>query len=272
MQKILVFTDMHIREAGQTIRDIETLDRFAGGLEHALRRHPDAERIVLMGDLANSGKIAEYERLKPLLDACPIPVSLMPGNHDNRDNLLAVLPDTPTSGGFLQTVADAGDTRLIMLDTLDGPPYRNDHHSGVLCDDRMAWLRAALDDARDRRVLVFMHHPPVAVGLDGMDAIRLTNDRAFLDLVKSYPNVAHIFTGHLHRTVSGNVEGLGFTVVKSTAIQTPLVLEGQGASMSTTGPGAYGLILLTPQSVVIHTEDFQMAGEDVPPYRDALPE
>ncbi len=272
MQKILVFTDLHIREVGKTIIGIETLERFAEGLEHALKNHPDADRLVLMGDLTNSGKIAEYERLKPLLDACPIPVSLMPGNHDNRDNLLAVLPDTPTSDGFMQSVADVGDTRLIMLDTLDGPPYRNYHHAGILCETRMNWLEAALENAGDRRVLLFSHHPAFAVGLDGMDEIRLTNDRAFLDLVKRYPNVAHIFTGHLHRTISGNVEGLGFTVFKSPSQQTPLVLEGLDPSMSSGEPGAYGLVLLYPQNIIVHTEDFQFAEEDVPPCRDALPE
>ncbi len=272
MQKILIFTDLHIREADKTIIGIETLERFAEGLEHALKNHPDAERLVLMGDLANSGKIAEYERLKPLLDACPIPVSLMCGNHDNRDNLLAVLPETPTSDGFVQSVADVGDTRLIMLDTLDGPPYRNYHHSGLLCETRMAWFKAALEDAGGRRILVFTHHPAFAVGLDGMDAIRLTNDRAFLDVVKSYPNIAHIFTGHLHRTISGTVEGISFTVFKSPVIQTPLVLNGLEPSMSSGEPGAYGLVLLYPDSVIVHTEDFQFAEEDVPPCRDALPE
>lgn len=272
MQKILVFTDLHIREVGKTIIGIETLERFAEGLEHALKNHPDAARIVLMGDLANSGKVAEYERLKPLLDACPIPVSLMPGNHDNRDNLLAVLPDTPSRDGFMQTVVDVGDTRLILLDTLDGPPYRNYHHSGLLCAQRMAWFKAALEDAGDKRVLVFTHHPAFAVGLDGMDEIRLANDRAFLDLVKIHPNVAHIFSGHLHRTISGNIEGLGFSVFKSTAQQTPLILNGLDVSMSSGEPGGYGLILLTPQSVIVHTEDFQMAEEDVQPCRDALPE
>jgi len=272
MQKILIFTDLHIREVGKTIIGIETLERFAEGWEHALQHHPDAARIVLMGDLTNSGKIAEYIRLKPLLDACPIPVSLMVGNHDNRDNLLTVLPDTPTSDGFLQSVADVGDTRLIMLDTLDGPPFRNDHHSGLLCETRLNWFKAALEGARDRRVLVFSHHPAFAVGLDGMDEIRLSNDRAFLDLVKQHPNVAHIFTGHLHRTISGNVEGISFSVFKSPAQQTPLVLKGLDASMSSGEPGAYGLALLYPNAVIVHTEDFQLAEENVQPCRDALPE
>ncbi|MGE4609965.1 MAG: phosphodiesterase [Paracoccaceae bacterium] len=271
MDKLLVFTDLHVRGVGQSIFGVDTLERLREGIEHATNLHPDAVRIVLTGDIVHSGKLLEYERVKVVLDAVDIPITLMCGNHDNRENLLAVFPDTPTSGGFLQSVVDLGDTRLIMLDTLDGPPFRNDHHSGVLCETRMEWLRNALDTATGR-VLVFMHHPPHAVGFPGMDDIRLRNGDVLLALLKNHPNVAHFFAGHVHRTISGSVDGLGFSMFKSPSYQMPFDLVGANAAVSTPEPGAYGIVLLYKNRVIVHTEDFQLAEPDVQPDDEALPE
>lgn len=268
MHKLLIFTDLHIRGVGQTVLGIDALERFREGIQHATSLHPDTAHIVLMGDIVHSGKVAEYERVRAVLDTVDIPVTLMCGNHDNRDNLRAVVPQAT---GFLQSVVDIGDTRLIMLDTLDGPPFRNDIHSGVLCEQRLAWLRDVLDAATGR-VLVFMHHPPHAVGFPGMDDIRLTNGNELLAMLKEYPNVAHFFAGHVHRTISGSVDGLGFSMFKSPAYQMPFDLVGANTAVSTSEPGAYGIVLLYENSVIVHTEDFQIAEADVQANDEALPE
>lgn len=272
MDKVLVLTDLHVRGVGQTNLGVDALERFVEGLEHATTNHPDAAHIVLMGDIAHSGKTSEYARVKTVLDTIDIPVTIMCGNHDNRDNLLSVFPDTGTTlDGFIQSFVDVDNTRLIMLDTLDGPPFRNDHHGGMLCENRLTWLRAALDTAKGR-VLVFLHHPPHSVGFPGMDDIRLKNGKALLALLNEYPNVAHILCGHIHRTISGSVDGQSFSIFKSPSYQMPFDLIGESAAVSTPEPGAYGVILLLENSVIVHTEDFQIAATDVQIDLDALPE
>jgi len=271
MQKVLVFTDLHIRNQGETILGIDPTARFFEALTHALRNYPDAAHIVLMGDLTNSGKVTEYQELARALKGLQIPVTLMCGNHDNRDNLRAVFPDTPvTPSGHLQRFVDLGDTRLIMLDTLDGPPFRNDYHQGHLCPNRLIWLDETLRTTPGRAVL-YMHHPAWVTGLSGMDDIRLRNEDAFFDLLDQHRNVAHIFTGHLHRTISGNARGYSFSTFKSPNIQTPLFLENLHISQSTPEPGAYGLVLLD-QAIIAHTEDFQLALDEVENCREALPD
>jgi len=271
MQKILVFTDLHFRNHGETILGINPAARFSEALAHGLRNYPDAPHIVLMGDLTNSGKASEYEALAEALDGLKTPVTLMCGNHDNRDNLRAVFPDVPvTQSGHLQRFIDLDDTRLITLDTLDGPPYRNDYHQGYLCANRLKWLDDTLRTSPGRAV-IFMHHPAWVSGLSGMDDIRLRNEDAFFDLLDSHRNVAHIFTGHLHRTVSGNARGYSFSTFKSPNIQTPLFLENLHISQSTPEPGAYGLVLLD-KAIIAHTEDFQLALDEVENCREALPD
>ena len=271
MQKILMFTDLHFRTPGETIVGVDPESRFREGLSHALRNYPDAAHIVFLGDLTNSGKEVEYKALEDALIDLNVPFTLMCGNHDNRLNLLSTFPKTQiTPSGHLQRIVDIQDTRLVTLDTLDGPPFRNDYHEGYLCAERLKWLDSALSGAPGR-VIVAMHHPAWVTGLSGMDEIKLKNPDAFFEVLDRYKNVAHIFTGHLHRTVSGNVRGYSFSTFKSPNIQTPLFLENLHISQSTPEPGAYGLVLLSDE-IVVHTEDFQLALEEVDNCREALPD
>jgi len=271
MQKILIFTDLHFRCPGEEILGINPAERFRDGLNHALRNYPDAEHIVLLGDLTNSGKVKEYQELKDALEGVSVPYTLMCGNHDNRPNLLAVFPEASvTPEGHLQSIVDIEGARLIALDTLDGPPFRNDYHEGYLCEHRLAWLDEALATA-PARTLVFMHHPAWATGLSGMDEIRLSNADGFFEVLDKHKNTSHILTGHLHRTVSGSARGYSFSTFKSPNIQTPLFLENLHISQSTPEPGAYGLALIG-DDIIIHTEDFQLALDEVEHCRDALPD
>ncbi|MFV2053072.1 metallophosphoesterase [Aliiroseovarius sp. YM-037] len=265
--KILVFTDVHITKAGQQIIGLDPLERFQTGLRHALGHHPDAERLIVMGDLVHFGSRKEYERLAGALRDVPIPVHLMVGNHDRREAFLEVFPDTPVTGsGHVQTVIDVAGTRLILLDTLDGPPYPDGHHAGRLCPDRLAWFDTAIAEAGGRKLMVFMHHPPFSVGFDGMDSIRLDDSDAFIARLRNMPNVTHIFAGHVHRTISGQIGGIPFSILKSPCHQMPMLLGAAGTAHSIVEPGAYGIVLITPDSTIVHTEDFDLPARDIQSY------
>lgn len=265
--KILVFTDVHIMKAGQQIIGLDPLARFRAGLRHALDHHPDAERMLLLGDLAHFGQPEEYERLASALREVPMPVHLMLGNHDRREAFLSVFPDTPvTDTGHVQTAIDIAGKRLILLDTLDGPPYPDGHHAGRLCPDRLAWFDAAAAAADGCDLIVFMHHPPFDVGFDGMDSIRLHDSDAFIARLRNTPNVTHIFAGHVHRTISGQIGGIPFSILKSPCHQMPMLLGAAGTAHSIVEPGAYGIVLITPDSTIVHTEDFDLPARDIQSY------
>jgi len=273
MKKILVFSDIHMRSAGETIIGLDPFAQFQQAMDHAISSYGDADHVVLLGDLTNSGKQSEYLRVKQVLETCPLPWSLIPGNHDNRDNLSAIFPDLPRTGqGHLQSVVDLGDDRLIMLDTLDGPPFRNDYHVGYLCPDRMAWLKQVLAQSGDKRINVFTHHPAFPIGIRAMDEIPLKNGAELLALLNAHPAPTHIYSGHVHRTISGSANGQGFSMFKSTCHQTPLILSDGDESMSVAEPAAYGLVLLLDDVVIAHSEEFQHAIHDTAPQREALPE
>jgi 3',5'-cyclic AMP phosphodiesterase CpdA len=179
----------------------------------------------------------------------------MLGNHDRRDAFLQVFDDAEkTDSGHVQTVLDLPRHRIITLDTLDGPPYSAGHHSGALCAKRHAWLSDALSNLDGRIPLVFAHHPPFDTGIPGMDMIKLKDGDALLDQLPPHP-AAYLFCGHIHRTISGSTKGVAWTMFKSPAHQGVLDLKNPDSSLSVNEPSAYGVLLLTPEGVVAHSQD-----------------
>ncbi|MBZ0122410.1 MAG: metallophosphoesterase, partial [Roseovarius sp.] len=167
MHKLLVFTDIHITAPGETIIGLDPLTRFSRCLAHALAHHPDAARIVIAGDLTHTGAPAEYSRLHATLADCPIPVAMTLGNHDRRAAFRAAFGDVPVDpAGFVQSAHEAGNHRLILLDTAD--EEAEIVHSGRLCAARLDWLDDALDAAPDAPAVLFLHHPPIVTGFSGM--------------------------------------------------------------------------------------------------------
>ena len=255
MTKIIVITDIHITSAGDTIIGLDPVVRFQSVLDAALTDHPDARMLILMGDLTHHGTVDQYERLHGALKDCPIPVIPMLGNHDRRDAFYAVFAEAPKDGGsFAQHFVDLDYHRIITVDTLDGPPYPKGHHAGRMCADRTAWLQDRLDETGGLIALVFSHHPPFDTGIVGMDAIKLADGDQVLDMLGAHPR-AHLFCGHIHRTISGSLRGVPWTMFKSPCHQGLLDLTNPDSSLSIDEPGAYGLLLLTPDGVIAHSQD-----------------
>ena len=259
--KLIILTDLHITPDRETILGIDPMDRLADALAHIREHHRDAVRLIITGDLTHYGDHVAYDQLRARLAELAVPISFLLGNHDRRDVFRAAFPDVPSDPrGFVQSTVDLGRLRLICLDTLNGPPY--DHgqiHHGALCRDRLAWLDAALDLPAKRQAIIFMHHPPHAVGFRGMDAIRLRDEAAFFDIVRRRGNVRHIVAGHIHRTISGSVHGIPFSVFKSPVHQQPMTFNSEDTSLSVAEPAAYGIMLVTPHAVLVHTEDYQIS-------------
>lgn len=246
--KLLWITDLHLVEPGRPWpQNVDPLARLNGVLDELREHHGDAERLILTGDLVQSGSILGYEVLRDALDDLSVPYRLLVGNHDHRDNLQAVFPHVPTVEGFIQSSEDLHGTRLIYLDTL----AKHGHH-GELCQIRLSWLESQLQSAGARPVLIFMHHPPFAIGMPALDRLQLQDvNNGLHDLLCSRLAPTQLLIGHLHRGVSGRWAGHPFTVMESTHL--PLVFDMTSERLSRCqGPPAYGVILLEKQNLVIN--------------------
>ncbi|MCA1405502.1 phosphodiesterase [Ensifer sp. IC3342] len=264
MTKLIIFTDLHMVPEGETIIGLDPYRRLANGIAHVNRYHADADRVIFAGDLTHAADRPSYERLKALLGELVPPAATMIGNHDRREVFLDVFSGAATDeNGFVQQVIDFADCRAVLLDTLFAPPYDYPtSHAGHLCRRRLDWLDQQLAEAGGRPVLIFMHHPPHVTGFTSIDMIRLINGQEFYALVKRHGNVRHIFAGHVHRTISGSSHGIPFSISKSPVHQQPMPFDTPNASLSVDEPAAYGIILVTSDGVIVHTEDYEIARRD----------
>jgi 3',5'-cyclic AMP phosphodiesterase CpdA len=197
---LVQLTDLHIREPGRLAYGrIDTAPYLQRAVQSVLRLKQPPDAVVITGDLTDFGRAAEYAHLQRLLAPLPMPVYLMPGNHDDRDQLRASFPAHTYLGrdGFIQYTVRVGALRLIALDTcVPGQSH------GALCAQRIDWLAAQLDQCGDEPVVVAMHHPPFETLIGHMDEIGLVEGADALEaLIARHPNVERVICGHLHRAI-----------------------------------------------------------------------
>ncbi|MBM3546323.1 MAG: phosphodiesterase [Alphaproteobacteria bacterium] len=213
-------TDLHLRTEGELafMDKIDTAERLERTVAFLNDFRPRPDMVLATGDLVDFGKAEEYRNLRRVLDRLEIPVYLIPGNHDHRDNLRAVYGDhayLPKSG-FLHYVVEGHPVRLIGLDTLDPGKV-----TGLMCPERLAWLDARLSEDKDTPTLVFMHHPPYSVGIVQMDNYGCVGGEAMGEIVRKHPQVERVVCGHLHRATTRRWNG---TVVSTNPATAPEIL------------------------------------------------
>lgn len=245
--KLIVASDFHLVVPGVELFGSDPLKQVEALIAEINDKHADADLVIFCGDLTNDCEPPAYAGLAARIGDLAPPFRMMMGNHDDRDAFLHAFPDAYQEGGFIQSSLDIEGTRLILLDTL-----WPGNVPGVLCDKRLAWLDAQLASASD--ALIFMHHPPFAIGIPSLDDCRLTQPDQLLAVLKRHGNVRHIFAGHVHLLSHGSWHGIPFTTLRSTNHQSALQFTGPHA-VSFEAP-AYSIVLVDEQSVVVHTQEF----------------
>jgi len=226
--------------------------RLRAAIHSISSQHADAEFCIFTGDVTHWGEAAAFQQFREIMNALPVPWYAIPGNHDLRQEFFTAFPDTPTGlPGFAQYRLDRAASRFLLLDSLD-----EGQAGGLLCERRLNWLRNELEQADGLDVYLFMHHAPMDVGIAGIDRIRLCNGDAFGDLITSYPNVRHLFFGHLHRACHGSWRGIPFSTVKATAHQLALTLDPDAPIISSRENPNYAVVLISENSVVIHDHSY----------------
>lgn len=231
-------TDTHIREPGRlAYRRLDTSTYLQRAVQSIVSRPLPPAAVVLTGDLTDFGRHEEYRHLENLLAPLTMPVYLLPGNHDSRQNLRQAFPRHShlQDGEFIQYAVPIGPVTLIALDTLT-----ENASKGSLCARRLQWLEQTLDQYRDRPVVLAMHHPPFKTGIGHMDWQNLVCGADELQtIVQRYSNIEHILCGHVHRPVSVRFGGTVASIAPSPAHQVCLDLSANGPSSWTLEPAAY---------------------------------
>jgi 3',5'-cyclic AMP phosphodiesterase CpdA len=247
---IAQLSDMHLRAEGQLLYDrIDTAAYLERAVAHVLKLDPRPDVVIMTGDLVEAGKPEEYAHLRRLMAPLPMPVYVIPGNHDAREALRGAFADKgyfPASG-FLQYAVEDWPVRLIGLDTLvEGKPH------GALCQQRLTWLNARLEEQADKPAMLFMHHPPFDCGIETFDKSRLLEgDEQLADLVRRHGNVERATCGHVHRPIQTRWAGTMASIAPSTAHQATLDLHEHSALTMMMEPPAIALHQWRPSTGLV---------------------
>jgi 3',5'-cyclic AMP phosphodiesterase CpdA len=249
---IAQISDLHVQPAGEKAYDIVDTNHFLqAAVEQLNRLRPQPDIVVATGDLVDERTEAEYVMLKELLVPLRSPLYFVMGNHDDRTAFRKIFSDLPyvPKVGFVQYTLEDLPLRIIVLDTLvDGEGY------GLMDRDRLAWLEARLAENPDKPTVIFMHHPPFATGLYGMDSLRCRGSEALAALITRYPNVQRVACGHLHRSIQTLWAGTLASVAPSVAHQVALQLKEQQPPAFVMEPPAFQLHLWHEETgLVTHT-------------------
>ncbi|MEP4031228.1 phosphodiesterase [Roseibium polysiphoniae] len=253
MTLIAQITDLHLRPSGLTCYRVSDTNMLAErairailGLEH----RPDA--VVITGDLTDRDDPREYALARHILARLPMPIYMIPGNHDTSEGMRSAFSDYPgiseASGEKLYYTADIGSLRLIALDSnVPGNPH------GLLGKAQLDWLSETLA-ADDRPTMLAIHHPPASTGIPHMDNIGLMDSEALAEVIAPHTHVERIICGHVHRPIVAAFAGKIMTLAPSVAHQLMLDFKEDSPSMFSFEPAAYFLHQHTPKSgTVTHT-------------------
>jgi 3',5'-cyclic AMP phosphodiesterase CpdA len=256
--KLIQVSDLHFVPPGTRLFGLDPRARLEAAVADINAHHNDAELCLFTGDLADHGVPEAYQALRETLAALRVPYRLTIGNHDDRGNFLRAFPEAPhDENGFVQTAVPTGAGDVILLDT-----HEPGQASGSFCAKRQAWLEARLAEAAGRPVYLFMHHPPLDIGIPSLDSIGLVDKQGFADALDgagAAPGTApirHIFFGHVHRPVSGSWRGIPYSALRSLVHQVPLDLVTESPVPYDHAPPAYNVILLDGEDTVVHHHEF----------------
>lgn len=236
---IAQITDTHIMDEGVNAYGVfETAPYLERAVDHLLTLDPAPDLVMVTGDLVDRGKPSEYARLRRLLSRLPMPVYVLPGNHDSRDAMRASFADAGylPRDGFLHYTVEDTPLRLIALDTL--LPGQG---GGQLCPERIGWIADRLTEQPERPTVLFMHHPPFRTSIAHLDRAGLAGAPALAAVLRRFANVERVICGHTHRAIQTRFAGTIAMTTPSIAHQAILELRPDGPAEFDLAPPGFAL-------------------------------
>ncbi len=251
--------DIHKQHYG-----VDSFECLSRAVDHAVQHVPQADFLVVTGDVANNGDKESYRAVREILSRAPCPSFVVPGNHDNPSVMAEVFHRTSSisleeaahlTGGIWTDVLQTKLLNAVFLDT-----HLENEGAGAVSRQAMELLLNVLGE--NSHTLVFMHHPPFESGIAAMDVIGLNNSAELLAMLQRAENKpAGIFCGHLHRSISGIWNGIPVWCLRSTSHQVDMFDPNSEQIACCSEAPEYGLAVLTQSEtkgadILFHTVRF----------------
>ncbi|MCK5661956.1 MAG: phosphodiesterase [Thiotrichaceae bacterium] len=225
---IVQITDTHLAGWDEMTYGVAPMDQnLSLCIDHINQLSPEPDLILVTGDIVSSGRKEEYEQVVSLLNKFNAPYFVIPGNHDNKLNFIEAFSGTAcysikdssnSEKEFINYVINDYDLRLIGVDStvLNGP-------GGEICETRAIWLNDRLAEDTKKPTVIFMHHPPVKLGVRESNIDGFIGSERLGAIIENYSNIERILCGHIHLPTF--VRWHGTIVSTAPSMGMPLVLD-----------------------------------------------
>lgn len=232
--RLIQITDPHLfANPGKSLRGVDT-DRSLRNVLQRVGQDPNADALLLTGDLVQDETRAGYVRLKQYVDELGLPTFSIPGNHDDPEVMEEVLAGSKSQVGGHATI---NNWCLVFISS-----FLQGSAGGKISDSELQRLSDILAINTEKHVLICLHHHPVNIGSRWLDGVGLQNGSAFWDVVDKHSNVRCIVWGHVHQEHDSLRNGVRLLSTPSTCAQ---FKPGTDAFEIDTRPSAYRWIQLT---------------------------
>lgn len=206
--RIFQITDLHIGGTEEKPFDVDVRQNFLGILEELGKYEFDL--LVISGDLCyQDGDAHIYDWIRKQLDQTSYDYAIIPGNHDD-DELLIESFGLPTS---------YARNYFFHLAPPDPPVVFLNSGKGTINDAQIDSLRKYLA-ANQAPICLFMHHPPLPMGVPYMDNNHAIHENGeLLEVLSTHPFPISIFTGHYHVEKSLRWKNLDVNITPSCFFQ-----------------------------------------------------
>ncbi len=243
-------SDPHLRPRGALYKGVaDSNTMFAAAVSQLNSMFPRPDLVILSGDLVDEGTQTEYAVARDLLAGIVQPLLLIPGNHDDRENLRQTFADHAylPKAGPMHFVADQhGPVRVIGLDvTVPG------QHHGDIDDDVVGWLENALAREPERPTMIMMHQPPFESGIPYIDAYLCRRGNRLAATLARFPAVERVVCGHIHRFMQLRFGGTMLCTAPSTTTAIALRLWPEAEAASFIEPPAFLLHRWAPDTGLV---------------------
>lgn len=203
-------THLYADEQGELL-GVNTQESLRQVLAMLRRRGLDRHELMVTGDLVHDESAAGYRRLGQVLGEHAAQACFVPGNHDAPALMRDLLPGRVVTD---HQVFSYGNWRVLVFSS-----HQPGEVAGRLGSEALDWLAAQLAADDFDHALIFLHHPPVAVGSRWLDQLALLDGAELLAVAAASGRVRGIAFGHVHQEYEHRHQGISLLGVPSTCTQ-----------------------------------------------------
>ncbi|MEP5567332.1 MAG: 3',5'-cyclic-AMP phosphodiesterase [Halioglobus sp.] len=210
---LVQITDTHLcAESGGTLLGMDTDRSLQLVIQQVLNERGTPDGVLCTGDLSDQGALQAYRRLITHLDKIPAPDFWLPGNHDDRNEMVTAISGSDRLSGELR----ARNWQIVLLSSqIPGEV------GGRLGAGELARLRSCLQaaEAQGLHSLICLHHQPVAIGSHWIDQQMVADADEFWAIIDSFNSVKGVLWGHVHQQIDERRGDIALMASPSSCVQ-----------------------------------------------------